>query len=189
MSWRLAKSLEVLRNEVNAAFPRRSKSSDGTIGDAAHHARASRHVPNDAGVVTALDLTHDPLNGCDIHGVARQLVRHPHPDLEYVISNAQVAKRRTGFKWEPYRGSNPHTQHAHFAVGQGPDSEPTQPYDDTVPWGVAPSTQEEDDDLAQYDELLIEVRDNLRKVTNDVAELKTRVKEIQATQEREIANP
>lgn len=31
MSWRLAKSLEVLRSQVNAAYPKRSKASDGTI--------------------------------------------------------------------------------------------------------------------------------------------------------------
>lgn len=143
MPWRLARSLETLRAEVNAAFPRRSKSSDGTLGDAAHQARPSRHNVNPAGVVTALDLTHDPINGCDIHAIARRIAKNPHPNLEYIISNAQVAKRRTGFKWEPYRGSNPHTRHAHFAVGTGPDSDPQQPYDDTDPWGVAPG-QEDD---------------------------------------------
>jgi len=41
MSWRLARSLEPLRNEVNAAAPNRSKASDGTIGDTAHSSRAS----------------------------------------------------------------------------------------------------------------------------------------------------
>jgi hypothetical protein len=134
---RLAKSLAVLRDEFNAAFPNRSKRSDGWIGDPAHAARASRHNPNNAGVVCAIDITHDPASGCDVHAIARRLVKHPHPELEYVISNGQVAKRRTGFAWERYRGSNPHTQHAHFAVGVGPDSEPRPPYDSTVAWGVA----------------------------------------------------
>ena len=138
-SWRLAKSLEVLRDEVNSMAPNRSKASDGTIGDPAHVARASRHNPNDAGVVCAIDITHDPANGCDIHALARSLVTNPHPNLEYVISNGEVAKRRTGFVWEAYTGSNKHNKHVHFAVGVGKDAEPGQPYDDTTSWGVGSS--------------------------------------------------
>jgi hypothetical protein len=150
---RLARSLETLRAEVNRWAPKRSKASDGWIGDPAHASRASRHNPNNAGVVCALDLTHDPKGGCDIHALARRLVRDPHPELEYVISNGQVAKRRNGFRWESYGGSNPHRQHVHFAVGKGPDSEPTPPYDSTRPWGVAatePEPSEEDDDMPVY---------------------------------------
>ena len=33
MAWRLAKSLEKLRSQVNAKHPKRSKASDGAIGD------------------------------------------------------------------------------------------------------------------------------------------------------------
>jgi hypothetical protein len=135
-SWRLAKSLEVLRNEVNAMAPNRNKASDGTIGDAAHRDRPSRHNPNGANVVCAIDITHDPANGVDIHAIARDLVKHPHPNLEYVISNGEVAKRRNGFAWEPYTGSNKHNKHVHFAVGVGKDASPGEPYDDTTSWGV-----------------------------------------------------
>ena len=67
--WRVAKSLEHLRTQVNNAFPNRSKASDGTIGDISHQGRESDHNPwvVDAGigVVTALDVTHDPAHGCD----------------------------------------------------------------------------------------------------------------------------
>lgn len=136
MAWRLAHSLATLRAEVDAWAPGRSKASDGTIGDTAHGSRNSRHNPNRQQVVTALDLTHDPDSGCDIHSLARRLVQDPHPELEYVISNGEIAKRRTGFRWERYTGSNKHTLHAHFAVGSGPDSAPEPPYDSTRPWGV-----------------------------------------------------
>jgi hypothetical protein len=136
MAWRLAKSLVQLRSEFDAAYPGRSKRSDGTIGDAAHRNRASRHNPNRYDVVCALDITHDPASGCDVHRIAREHVRDPHPELAYVISNGQVASRSRGFRWVTYTGSNPHTLHAHFAVGVGPDSDPMPPYDSTQPWGI-----------------------------------------------------
>src|SRR4051794_9209283 len=60
MAFRLAKALETLRSQVNAAHPTRRKASDGWIGDTAHSARKSDHNPNSAGVVCALDMTHDP---------------------------------------------------------------------------------------------------------------------------------
>lgn len=151
MAWRLAKSLITLRDEVSDVAPKRSRISDGTIGDPAHADRASRHNPNRYGVVTALDLTHDPAGGMDVHALARRLVKDPHPELEYVISNGQVAKRRNGFRWERYYGSNQHVSHAHFAVGVGPDSDPRPPYDSTTSWNVAtpePSQPDpEEDDM------------------------------------------
>lgn len=147
MAWRLAISLDTLRDEVDGFAPNRSRISDGTIGDPAHATRASRHNPNRYGVVTALDLTHDPAGGCDIHAFARRHVHDPHPELAYIISNAQVAKRSTGFRWDPYTGTNEHRKHAHFAVGVGPDSDPLPPYDSVLSWGFslpAPSPPQED---------------------------------------------
>ena len=121
MSWRLAKSLDVLRSQVNALAPGRSKATDGTIGDTAHAQRRSRHNPNEAGVVCAIDLTDDPADGCAIHRIAEHVVANPHPDLAYVISDRRVASRTTGWVWHRYTGSSPHTAHAHFAVGVGRD--------------------------------------------------------------------
>lgn len=155
-TWRTAKSLTTLLAEVNAAAPNRNKRNDGTIGDAAHAARASRHNPNASGVVTALDITHDPANGMDVHALVRRMTeggREPHPDCAYIISNRQVARRSSGWVWKEYRGSHPHDQHAHFAVGTGADSNPLPPYDDTTSWHVAAlidptSPWEEEDDMA-----------------------------------------
>lgn len=133
---RLAWSLVTLRNEANALAPKRSKASDGWLGDAAHQSRASRHNPNAEGVVTALDLTHDPRGGFDAHAAAERLRRDPHPELAYLISRGRFAGRSTGWRWHVYTGSNQHNAHIHVAVGVGPDADPERPYDSRSTWGI-----------------------------------------------------
>lgn len=147
MAWRLAKSLSTLLAEANAAAPDRNKRNDGTIGDAAHAARASSHNPNAYGVVTALDITHDPAHGMDCGVLFEYLRTHPHPELRYIIHNRQVARRTSGWAVKVYTGSNPHTGHIHIAVGTGTDSNPLPPYDSTQSWGVAAEFGEEVDDM------------------------------------------
>lgn len=146
MAWRLARSLQTLLGQVNTMAPNRSTASDGTIGDPAHAARASRHNPNRFDVVTALDITHDPGDNCHIHEIADHIRRHPHPQLAYIISNRRIASGSSApWTWRAYHGSNPHSLHAHFAVGVGPDSDPRPPYDSKLPWnlpGAPPSTGE-----------------------------------------------
>lgn len=63
-SWRMARSIVTLRDELNAQFPKRPKSADGTIGDARHQSAGSGsdHNPwvkdkNGQGVVRAFDGT------------------------------------------------------------------------------------------------------------------------------------
>lgn len=136
MAWRLAKSLEQLRNQVNGTYPNRSKVSDGTIGNAAHAATASDHNPNSKGVVCALDLTHDPASGFDAHKLAETLITHRHPNLKYVISNSRIAGAWTGWKWQRYTGSNPHSKHIHVSVGNNSDGRSTGNYDDTSNWNI-----------------------------------------------------
>ncbi len=74
MAWRTAKSLDVLLDEINRAAPKRSKASDGSIGDAAHATRSSDHNPwvrwLGTGIVTARDFTHDPAGGLDCNKLA-----------------------------------------------------------------------------------------------------------------------
>lgn len=140
MSWRLAESLLQLRAEVDEAAPRRSRLSDGTIGDPAHSSRVSDHNPNSAGVVRALDITHDPANGCDAHQLAervRQLGIAGHPALTdgaYVISRGRIASATADgerWDWEPYSGSNRHDKHAHVSVATT-----SAGYDSRRRWGV-----------------------------------------------------
>src|SRR5688500_14169079 len=60
--WRVAQSLAALKKQIDAAYPGRSRLSDGTIGDDRHRTRASDHNAHISdggiGVVTALDITH-----------------------------------------------------------------------------------------------------------------------------------
>lgn len=132
MSWRPAKSLEVLRAELDSNYP--GWLFLGFLGDAAHTGVPSDHNPNAAGVVCALDI--GPGGGLDIHGLADRLLANHHPDLKYLISNRRIAGDWTGWKWAKYDGSDPHDTHIHVSVGRGDDGKSTQPYDDTNKWNV-----------------------------------------------------
>ena len=138
--WRVAKALLALREQVNAMAPNRRKKSDGTIGDAAHASRASDHNPwvRDAGVgvVTGMDITHDPAGGCDAGALANALLASRDPRIKYVIFNRRIASHlRKGaaapFEWRPYGGSNPHTHHVHISV-----REMKTAYDATDLWTI-----------------------------------------------------
>lgn len=114
---RLAKSLETLRTQVNAKWPNRDKSSDGWIGDPAHQATKSDHNPNSAGVVTALDITHDPAHGLDARKLAETLVASRDSRIKYIISNGQIISSVVSpWQWRTYSGSNAHRQHVHISV-------------------------------------------------------------------------
>lgn len=131
MTWRLAKSLQALREQVDAAWPHRSKASDGTIGDLAHASRKSDHNPV-GGIVHALDLTHDPANGPDAGALAEALRASRDPRIKYIISNARIASERDGWAWRPYDGQNKHEKHMHLSVKSGPLA------DDTRSWVIMP---------------------------------------------------
>lgn len=119
--WRLAHSLEHLRSQINAARPNRNKSSDGTIGDAAHASRASDHNPwiidGSMGVVSAMDITHDPAGGVDSYRLAEILRTKKDRRIKYVISNRKIfSSVSQPWVWRSYSGSNPHDKHVHVSV-------------------------------------------------------------------------
>lgn len=135
MTWRVARSLDTLLAEINAAAPNRSKISDGSIGDTSHSSRYSDHNPNPAGVVRARDFTHDPENGCDGHEIAdavRLLGINGHPALgpgAYVIWQGEIASATYGWVWRIYTGTNPHNHHIHVSVQTAAPG-----YDSTAAW-------------------------------------------------------
>jgi hypothetical protein len=134
MAWRLATSLEVLRKQVNEAFPNRSKNSDGSIGNAEHSARTSDHNPDTDGVVKAVDITHDPAHGLNSQHLNDVLIASRDPRIKYTISNRKITSGSDGpSPWVPrkYTGSNPHDHHVHISVKKAKAY-----FDDTRPWSL-----------------------------------------------------
>lgn len=131
MSWRLAKSLQTLRDQVDNRWPKRKKTDDGTIGDERHQATKSEHNPNQNGVVRAMDITNDPKT-CNSRALAEMLIASRDPRILYVISNSEICSSQVSpWKWRRYNGSNPHDKHMHISVVADPHL-----YDDTLPWNL-----------------------------------------------------
>lgn len=147
VAWRVAVALDVFRSQVNAARPNRNRIDDGTIGDEAHQSRTSDHNPwvreGKLGIVTGLDVTHDPARGVDTYAIAEELRMNRDPRVKYVISNGRIFSgvNKPLWEWVKYTGANKHDHHVHVSV------RPVKAlYDDASPWnfgdlfGHAPET-------------------------------------------------
>lgn len=107
----------MLRSQLDRKYANRSKLSDGWIGDTAHASRPSDHNPNAFGVVTALDITHDPAHGVDTWKLAEILRINRDPRIKYVISNGRIfSSAVSAWQWRPYTGANKHAHHVHISV-------------------------------------------------------------------------
>lgn len=128
----VAKNIRTYITQLNKLAPRRSRRSDGTIGDAAHASRKSDHNPWFRSTVTAVDITHDPENGMSCDTLAAALVANRDARLKYVIWNRRIFSKRSGrWAWRSYSGSNPHTSHLHLSV------QPNDSVNDARPWDLA----------------------------------------------------
>ncbi len=135
MSWYVAPSLQQLRDEVNAVWPGRDKTSDGSVGDLSHLARKSAHNPAPAtdpspGVVRARDFDKDGMDSWRLVTVAIN-----DPRTEVVIYSGSHWSRKYGFERRAYYGANSHHGHVHVEIRPGKKYE-----NDTRAWGVAPSS-------------------------------------------------
>jgi len=138
VAWRAMDSLLVLRAQVDAIAPARSKASDGLVGDE-NHASTSGHYPHTVPgvgteIVTAWDCTDDPADGCDSRKLAETLRRHRDKRIRYVISEREIfssyaSGSRPAWEWGPYSGTDPHTNHAHVQVLDAPISDTSTPWD------------------------------------------------------------
>lgn len=121
MAFRKAKSLDTLLKQVNERYPTRSRKSDGWIGDAKHASRSSDHNPwvkdGSMGIVTAIDITHDPANGLHARELAETLIASRDPRIKYIISEGQIcSSKQQPWVWRKYSGSNGHFHHVHISV-------------------------------------------------------------------------
>lgn len=137
MGWRVANSLNTLLRQINAAYPNRDKSSDGSIGDAAHASRNSDHNPyikvNGEGIVRARDFTNDAPY-MDSHELALKLITSRDKRIRYVIDHGKICSGAGGpqpWVWRKYTGSNPHDHHVHVSVVEDPKL-----FDDDSPWNL-----------------------------------------------------
>lgn len=129
----LSKSAHTLREQVNAAFPERDKSSDGWLGDNRHAARKSDHNPDPTGCVRAIDLDADLAgrgNKPDLMpDLADQLRLCAKGDkrkrISYIIFNGRIASSKRRWAWRPYKGINPHRHHAHISFSESADFDTT----------------------------------------------------------------
>jgi peptidoglycan hydrolase-like protein with peptidoglycan-binding domain len=135
-TWRVAKCLVQLRQEVDGRWPNRDRRTDGTIGDL-HHCGAghtSDHCPNAQGVVRAFDIDADGIATAFLAEHLRQLGLNGDQRFRnggYVIYNRRIASEVQGFTWRQYTGDSPHTDHIHVSV-----SRDAAGYDALGDWGV-----------------------------------------------------
>jgi hypothetical protein len=119
-------------NQLNLLFPDRNIESDGTIGDERHQHEKSDHNPNSAGVVTALDVTHDPISGCSGEWLSQALQKSDDRRIKYLIWNGKITVKGDISKWKPYEGFSAHTEHVHISV-----SSDRSLYDNTMLWDLS----------------------------------------------------
>lgn len=135
--WRPALALVRLQGQLNAKAPNRSRKSDGIIGDTAHAGRGSDHNPHvkdrkGVGVVTAIDITHDPRNGIDCERIVNSLVKSRDARIEMIIWQGKIISAIVSpWKWRKYGGTNPHKTHFHLSV-----REQSSLYDRQTEWKI-----------------------------------------------------
>jgi hypothetical protein len=118
----LCKAGQQLREQFDDSFPDRDRRSDGWIGDLRHSARPSDHNPDrETGIVRAIDVDRDvhksgkPDLMPDIADQIRLAAKAGEKRIAYIIFAGRIASSRLGWRWRPYKGSNPHNHHLHVS--------------------------------------------------------------------------
>lgn len=184
MSWVVDQGILKLRSQIDLACPDRSKVSDGTIGDPAHQARLSDHNPqspppprNPDNEVDAGDFTHDPAHGADMGVIANAIRKSKDRRVAYIIWNRHETGPSHNWRWDPYDGEDPHTNHMHVSVNDVHN-------DETQDWsiGVATILQQDWDALIWRIDAITHALDTVRggPTKGEKVELVALLKDIQA---------
>lgn len=132
MAWELVPCLVQLRTELNRIAPGRDRSSDGTIGNAAHQQHVSDHNDDEVGKVPIRDAdgkhevhAYDADRDLRMFGLTMEMiVQHilarcrsgAEKRLRYIIFNRRIWEASNGWRQRAYSGDNAHTEHAHFSA-------------------------------------------------------------------------
>jgi hypothetical protein len=131
MKPKLCKAGQQLREQFDDTFPDRDRRSDGWIGDTRHSARPSDHNPDreNGFIVRATDTDRDvhksgkPDLMPDIADQLRLAAKKGEKRISYIIFNGRIASSRMGWRWRPYKGSNPHDHHMHVSFTKAGDDD------------------------------------------------------------------
>lgn len=146
-SWELVPCLGQLRTELNRIAPGRDKTTDGTIGNAAHQQHISDHNDDEVGKVPIRDAdSKHEVHAVDLDKDLREpnltmemVVQHvvarcrsgAEKRLRYVIYNRRIWEASNGWRQRAYSGDNAHTEHAHFSASYDTKLEAS-----TASWGL-----------------------------------------------------
>jgi len=130
MKPKLCKAGQQLREQFDDTYPDRDRRSDGWIGDLRHSARPSDHNPDQStGIVRAIDVDRDVHKSSkpdlmpDIADQLRLAAKKGEKRISYIIFNGRIASSRMGWRWRPYKGSNPHDHHCHVSFTKTGDED------------------------------------------------------------------
>jgi hypothetical protein len=131
-TWVLVPCLVELRSEFNAIAPDRDRSSDGSVGDAAHQSNESDHNPDETGNVPIRDADKsNEVHAIDVDATLRVLGLSMEAvvqfllgrcrsgaenRLRYIIFNRRIWSASNEWRQQAYTGANAHDQHAHFSA-------------------------------------------------------------------------
>lgn len=131
-NWELVPCLGQLGSELNQIAPNRDRTTDGTIGNAAHQLSVSDHNDDEVGRVPIRDADNKhEVHAIDLDADLREpnltmemVVQHviarcrsgEEKRLRYVIYNKRIWEASNGWKQRSYTGDSPHTAHAHFSA-------------------------------------------------------------------------
>jgi hypothetical protein len=83
-----------------------------------------------------MDITHDPVTGCDGEWVAETIRTSRDSRVKYLIWNERICSSSSvggapPWDWRPYTGANKHKHHVHLSVKAEQGA-----YDAQDPWGL-----------------------------------------------------
>lgn len=171
MSCACAPALVVLRDQLDARWPSRSRASDGCCASSAHHQQnpTSDHEPDRSGYAHAFDVTNDPAHG--VNGDVLVSLLMTDARVKYIIWQRRIwfPRAKPGGRpagWSAYTGANPHTKHVHVSIIPGA-THVTSGWPLNAP---APSPPEEDEMAdPEVKKLLTLIADRLGNIENTVA--------------------